>query len=60
MTGLCHVVEVMGHVGGEGSEVEIGAASEVTICFTLSSVYNRLILCIIVNTIIVMLGSHCI
>ena len=59
MTGLCHVVEVMGHVGGEGSEAEIGAASEVTICFTLSSVY-RLILCIIVNTIIVMLGSHCI
>lgn len=29
MTGLCHVVEVMGHVGGEGSEAEIGAASEV-------------------------------
>ena len=59
MTGLCHVVEVTDHVGGEGSEAEIGAASEVTICFTLSCVY-RLILCIIVNTIIVMLGSHCI
>ena len=40
MTGLCHVVEVTGHVGGEGSEAEIGAASEVTICFTLSSVYR--------------------